>query len=186
MKNLDRKPLCWIVKFYQINNSIHLLSHDFLRNRLAIFRKLIVILLSFLSVHAAAQVYKCTSNGKIIYQQSPCAGSKNGGELNIVVPLITGNSASSNLDELRNNYLQARKKADDLIAKHCSGKSIQTPSIGMSEADLMCLVRYRNPEKVNITTTGLGESKQYIYRDHNRATYIYFQGGKLTAIQGEQ
>ena len=165
------------------------------------------LLLTGVTVCTAAQtMYRCGST----YSQTPCGAEQKKIEMKTDDPCeLEGNKYSSTcimrpskpyssqpsnsnssyspeLEKLRKNYLQAKKEADEAITRHCAGKSILGPIIGMSEADLSCIEKYRQPEKVNTTTTAAGESKQYIFRDHGRATYLYFRAGTLTSIQAEQ
>ena len=141
-----------------------------------------------LPVGVSAQVNKCTIDGKVVYQQEACGkGGSSGSELKMVIPSTDQSYPSTyGLEKLQRNYDKAKKEHDALVVKHCAGMAIESPSIGMSEADLQCIAKYRSPEKVNVTTTEAGESKQYIYKDHSRTTYLYFRSGKLTSIQAEQ
>lgn len=135
-----------------------------------------------------SQINKCDVGGKIIYQQEPCARTGGtGGELKVVIP--SGGSEyfnSPELERLRQDHLKAQRELDLAIANHCAEKKFDKPIVGMSESDLSCIKRYRKPEKINVTTTALGESKQFVFRDHGRSSYLYFKNGKLETIQGEQ
>jgi hypothetical protein len=137
---------------------------------------------------AHAQIHKCTVAGKTVYQQEPCGkNGSTGNELKVVVPSTTeGSSLSPELDRLRDDYPKAQKELDEAIAKHCADKKFDAPELGMSEADLKCIKRFRQPEKVNVTTTALGETKQYVFRERSRTTYIYFRNGKLETLQSPQ
>ena len=148
----------------------------------------IAAVIALFSISIGAQVNKCEISGKTVYQQEPCGRiGGTGGELKMVIPSTeAGYNLPPDIERLRQNYLNAQRKQDTLIAKHCSGKKLYEPVIGMSEDDLKCFKRFREPEKVNITTTGSGESKQYVFRDHGRATYLYFKNGILETMQGEQ
>lgn len=141
-----------------------------------------------ISAGAEAQINKCNANGKIVYQQEACGREgSTGSEIKVVVPSTGGNTAySAELERLRNDYDKAQRDFDAAIAKHCAGKKLDTPQIGMSEADLKCIKQFREPEKVNVTTTAAGESKQYVFRERHRTTYIYFRGGVLSTIQSQE
>ena len=134
------------------------------------------------------QINKCDVGGKTIYQQEPCARTGGtGGELKVVIP--SGGSDyfnSPELERLRQDHLKAQRELDIAIANHCVDKKFDKPIIGMSEADLACIKRYRRPEKINVTTTATGESKQFVFRDHGRSIYLYFNNGRLETVQGEQ
>lgn len=55
----------------------------------------------------------------------------------------------------------------------------QGVSIGMSKEDVYAS-SWGRPEKVNTTTTKYGTREQWVYGPGN---YLYFENGKLTAIQ---
>lgn len=152
----------------------------------------------FASCGALAQVNKCTVNGRVVYQQESCPSGAGAAELRVETPPTAPRAAGPgganptqlghadpHLEELRQNMLRARKEEDEAIGRHCTGKAIAAPIIGMSEADLMCIPKFRSPAKVNVTTTAGGNSKQYIYKVRDRTSYIYFVNGRLTATQGE-
>ena len=86
----------------------------------------------------------------------------------------SGYSESPELRKLRINMENAKKERDRLVANYCVGKKLDGLIVGMSEADLSCIPKYRDPDKVNITTTAGEVSKQFVFRDHGRTTYAYF------------
>lgn len=140
---------------------------------------------------AASQVNRCVIDGKTTYQEKPCEKGA-GAEVKIYTPSTTNFTPSpeierltKNVDRLSKNMLDAQKVYSDLVAKHCAGKSIDTPVIGQTQDDFACIARYRHPESINRTIGPGGESQQRVYRDHGRTTYIYFTKGVLTAMQGE-
>ena len=53
--------------------------------------------------------------------------------------------------------------------------------IGMSED--MARLAWGSPSSVNTTTTAHGTAKQYVYDCEYTYNYLYFENGKLTAIQ---
>lgn len=162
-------------------------------------KTVLTLSLALLSLGAAAQVNKCTVNGKVQYQQEPCPAGAGSASVHVETPPAAPRLPSARggiegvdkphsdprLEQLRQNMLQARRDQDEAIARHCDGKSISTPTIGMSEADLFCIPKYRNPATVNVTATAAGQSKQYVYRVRDRSSYIYFINGRLSAMQGE-
>lgn len=135
-----------------------------------------------------AQVNKCTVDGKTIYQQEPCgkAGSV-GGAVKMVVPRMSESGEfSGRLEDLREQnerLVKMRQDYEDILDKRCAGKKFSGPVVGMTEADMQCMPSFRFPEKVNVTKTVEGSSKQYIFRTSYSATYIYVRDGVITTIQ---
>ena len=150
-------------------------------------RLAMILSAAFVTV-AHGQINKCNVGGKIVYQQESCGkGGSTGEEIKVVVPSTTdGFAASPDLDRLRDDYLKAKRVLDETTAKYCADKKFDIPAFGMSEADLRCIKRYRQPDKINVTTTALDERKQYIFRDQEAVTYIYFRNGRLETIQTHQ
>lgn len=159
-----------------------------MRLAVPIFRFLAILASAALVPSAQAQINKCMVGGKTIYQQEPCGKDGSvGSELKVAAPSTAeGFSLSPELKSLRDDYIKAQKELDEAIAKHCADKKFDAPEFGMSEADLQCIKRFRKPEKINVTTTAHGETKQYVFRERGRTTYVYFRNGKLETVQSQQ
>lgn len=52
--------------------------------------------------------------------------------------------------------------------------------IGMTESEVKELYSWGIPDHVNTTTTNNGQSQQWVYKGNR---FLYFSGGKVTAIQ---
>ena len=78
------------------------------------------------------------------------------------------------------------KAADDARAKVCPGSAPFGVKAGMKPTDVMfCLdaIDGGRPDRINTTTTALGQQEQWIYRISDKNMYIYFTNGVVTAIQ---
>ena len=158
-----------------------------------------LVLVAYAGAGGAQTMYKCGST----YSQTPCGAEQKQitvraadpceAEANKYSTACLMRPASSDgryvespdLRKLREDFLKARKDRDELVAKHCAGKGISELKMGMSRLDSMCIEKYKNAEKTNTTTTASGTSTQYVFRDHGRATYLYFTNERLITVQGE-
>lgn len=144
---------------------------------------LVLALVVGVSVPTFAQtMYRCGNS----FSQVPCGPEAK----TVPVPAPAMDTKNGYLDspelrKLRQNMEAAQKNFDQVVANHCDGKKFDGLAIGMSEADMYCIPKYRNPAKVNTTVSAGGESKQFVFRDHGRPTYVYFTNGTLSTIQSE-
>lgn len=167
------------------------------RSNKDLMRKNIWILLFAMAYgsHVLAQVHKCTVNGKIVYQQPVCDPTNGGTGAEVMIrntkssdagslsELLYPESERKKLDALAKNVRDAQIEVDRLTMEHCKDKSFTDPALGMDEADLRCIKRFRNPVKINVTEVVGIKSKQYVFTDHDRTAYIYFKNGVLSSMQ---
>ena len=73
----------------------------------------------------------------------------------------------------------AREK--EMISKYgkVNGKLIANYEVKIGFTKQMCIDAWGEPKHINTTTTKFGQSEQWVYSD----SYLYFDNGKLTAIQ---
>ena len=136
-------------------------------------------------IGAAGQtMYRCGNT----FSQQPCGPDAKSTPVPVPAMGIIGSGyvESPELRKLRIDMENARKDLDRAVAHHCAGKKIDALTVGMSEADMSCIQKYREPNKVNVTTSAGEVSKQFVFKDHGRTTYVYFTNGKLKTIQNEQ
>lgn len=123
-----------------------------------------------LAASPAWAVNKCTGpDGKVGYQDAPCAKDARASTITAPAPL----SGATSLDDRIN-----------LAAKKCGvAKLPEYPEIGWSEERfLSCSVAaLYGGIKINSTETALGVSKQYVLSNYK--AYVYVRGGKVVAIQ---
>lgn len=161
---------------------------------------------------AQNQVYKCTVNGAVVYQQEKCnlPGTTSSRPIAISPRADDPSSPSSQsrhedfqkrireiVEKSREESAAAsediRRKAADvkikqaeydrLINSHCAGKTPREPEVGMMLPDVQCNPNYRNASAINTTQNGRSTLTQYVYRSAGRTTYLYFTDGKLASIQ---
>ncbi len=145
------------------------------RWRKVLFMALAICVLAFLVVLKEAwAVNKCTGpDGKVVYQQTECAGT---GKAQALV-LVPNSSATDH---------EARQAEKLRKARKICGVNVLPlmPEIGWSEdMFLQCslLGLDNRPDAVNATETAGGETKQYVFRSWG--VYIYTRNGLLTTIQ---
>lgn len=114
---------------------------------------------------AHGQAYKCTVDGKMVYQQSPCDG---GIKLNVPNPLDAG-SLQGQLAALKARAIAQRRVF-----------------VGMTEVEL--LRSWGAPDKKNISIRARGTSEQWIYRGGHVGLdqYVYLDDGRVSGIQGAE
>ena len=87
------------------------------------------------------------------------------------------NSENDELKNIYSQYLAEQKTAKK--AKEKEKKKSQGVYIGMTKQQVLDSM-WGDPTKINKTTTKYGISEQWVYPNNN---YLYFENGKLTAIQ---
>ena len=138
---------------------------------------------ALLAAAPAWAINKCKgADGKVSFQDAPCTGQ---GE-KIEVRPASGDGKSdfqrrldANVDEIK----KAGKAVNDL----CNARGVKTLTIGMLKDDALCVPGWRFPDNTNTTSTAGGVREQVIYGGYGRfdskPKYLYFENGKLTAIQ---
>lgn len=90
---------------------------------------------------------------------------------------FVNNSDDEELKKIFNQYTDTRKNIE--LEKEKEKKKSQGVTIGMTKQQVLDSM-WGEPEKINTTTTKYGVSEQWVYPNGN---YLYFENGKLTAIQ---
>lgn len=126
-------------------------------------------LLFVASIPAFAQPYRCTVDGKVIYQQARCP---NGVSVD-TSGAGTANTASPGAIQANREVAQYKRKqrVDDAIA---NGQVF----IGMTAAEVQ--QSWGNPTAINRTRTANSTSDQWVY---GSGAYAYLTDGVVTAIQ---
>ena len=120
-----------------------------------------------------ADIFKCTSdNGKIVYQDTPCAGQKG---------IVVDNSQSRKIHQLE----EENKKIAEKSSKELDRTLKKGLTIGMTKNEVITSPIWGYPYKGNRTTTGYGTREQWIYKTviENDYIYLYFENDLLTSIQ---
>ena len=121
----------------------------------------LAVLAALCAQTAESQGYKCTVDGKVVYQQAQCEG---GTKLDI--PPAPVQSAR-----------------DARIALAIATRKVL---IGMTEAEVVRA--WGQPDRKNVSIRSTGRSEQWIYRGGRSSNdqYLYLVGGILTSAQGPQ
>lgn len=130
--------------------------------RSIVFALLMVLFLTFSSISAHAEVYKCNVEGKTIYQQSPCGNKE--GKLNLPPSPHERdykNIARTNADVA--HYKRIKGVEDAMY----DGRVIP----GMTEDQV--LRSLGKPKKINNN----GGHIQWVYEKPGNDTYVYFKDG---------
>lgn len=126
---------------------------------------------------AQAEAFRCTVDGKIVYQQAPCEG---GAKVNLSG---AGEAApdSPAAQQWRRDVAQMRRK--DAVDGAVSRRAI---AIGMTGDEVVR--SWGRPHKINVTVTASGRSEQWIYRRGRIGLnqYVYVDDGTVTSVQTPQ
>lgn len=119
------------------------------------------VLIVFFATPASAQAYKCVSpEGKVSFQEQPCAASEKGQELKIKRP----------------TPLSAEEQR--LIRATATGSVTR----GMTASQVRS--SWGSPTKINESVGSYGSHEQWIYdRGNYRSQYVYLQNGIVTSFQ---
>ncbi len=154
-------------------------------------RQLLTLACLALPLACSAQAYKCTVDGKTVFQQMPCAGSGSTvkGELlkkEIAVKHQRDAELEAQIDAVKNTLARDKelkdaeekrlqKEAADRVAKveqmarvkaHraklCPGGSIE-PRVGLTSDQILECVGYPLPKQVNKSVYAWGTTEQWVY-----------------------
>lgn len=142
-----------------------------------------VLLSAVLMAAPAWAVNKCTgADGKISFQEAPCAGR---GE-KIEVRPASGDGRSDWQRQIDDTTTEI-KKGYQAVADNCNARGVKALAIGMPKNDALCVPGWRFPKSTNTTSTAAGVREQVVFggfdRFDSKPKYLYFENGKLTAIQ---
>lgn len=107
----------------------------------------------------AADVYRCETNGKVSYRDKPCGSDASASVVRIEPPPPTSTAP----DEI------ARAAANN-------GRVVAGQTAAQVE---MVLGR---PESRNIDSGTRGYTEQWVYRQGDDSTYVYFRDGKVSSV----
>jgi hypothetical protein len=143
---------------------------------------------------ASAQVYKCTVNGSLSFQDRPCTQGKqqqvtikrsSGGDVSaptrrVSSPFVTTPSASGRDDD---KYKRARKEAVSQAKEHILqdtfDKMARRNKVGIGMTEKQAERAWGRPTKINRSSHG---ADQWVYQREGAAgQYLYFKNGLLTA-----
>ena len=125
---------------------------------------LLVVGVSFISQFASAQVYQCKVGGSLLFQDKPCAGSK---------------EQQKQIREKQDAYKNAQERREREETERAARKE---PKIGMTKTEAY-KSSWGYPDKENVTTSVNGTSEQWVYRRGSNSKYLYFKNDILTTIQ---
>lgn len=127
-------------------------------------------------------VNKCVDGqGKVSYQNEPCAGKGETVTLHNTGPAPDRPTDYSARNEQVEKLHQSMLAAIRSRAEACGPKVDLAPAVGMSEYDFLCTgIGIHAVRKINRTTTASGVRKQYVIRDGG---YVYTENGVVTAVQ---
>ena len=136
---------------------------------------LVLGLIPLISAHA--QSYKCTVDGKVIYQQAKCNG---GTSVNTSGAGVANPSSPAALQMQREiNALRRRELVEAAVLE---GNIF----IGMTAHEVV--QSWGNPAKINKTISSTGAREQWIYRRGKIGydQYVYVENGMVATIQTAQ
>lgn len=126
------------------------------------------------SMHSLAQPYKCTVDGKTVYQQTRCEGGSQVNTSGAGAADPTSSAAQQTQREIA--AMKRKQQVDEAVLQ---GKVF----IGMTGAEVMR--SWGRPSKINRTLTVGRASEQWIYRRGKvgEDQYVYLDDGVVTTIQ---
>lgn len=129
-------------------------------------KKLIIAFsLILFSATSNAEVFQCKVNGSLVFQDKPCAGSK---------------EQQTQIREKQNAYKTAKYEKEKREADWASRKE---PKLGMTTSQAEKST-WGYPDKTNRTTGVYGVKEQWVYQVRpGLSKYLYFDNGILTTIQ---
>lgn len=147
-------------------------------------RRLIAALL-LAAANASAQVYKCPdASGRTVIQQMPCMGGTA-----LDVKSANGDGLSGSDRALADFKKASAERIARLkkINRDCDARGVTALVIGMPAEDALCVPGWRFPDKFNNTSTATLFKQQVVFGGFGKfddpPKYLYFENGKLTAIQ---
>lgn len=126
---------------------------------------------------AQAQPYKCTVDGKTVYQQARCEG---GSSVNI--------SGAGKGDPSSPAATQVRREVAAMRRKEAVENAVRAGEvfIGMTADEVV--MSWGRPSKINSSVSGGGRNEQWIYRRERIGydQYVYLDNGVVRSMQSSQ
>jgi hypothetical protein len=123
---------------------------------------------------AQAQTFRCTVQGKTVYQQTPCAGGT-----------TVNTSGAGRADPTSPQATEARAMVQSLQRRDLVDQAVRSGQllIGMTSEEV--LRSWGQPTVVNRTVTANSVSEQWVYRAEKsvNANYAYIENGFLRSVQ---
>lgn len=109
-------------------------------------------------------INKCTApDGKVSYQEAPCATAQGAAELKVQPGPATG----------------------DQDASFANSIAVGKIMVGMTAAHVRRA--WGEPTKINVTLSASGRTEQWVYRGRNyRDDYVYLDNGVVRSVQGTE
>ena len=138
---------------------------------------LFVGLLALVHNDLHAQAYKCTVDGKTVYQQARCDG---GSPVNV--------SGAGKADPSSPAATQVQRDIAAMKRKELVERAIREGKIFVGMTADEVILSWGRPNKINSSISGRGRKEQWIYR---RGTigddqYVYVDNGVVTSMQSPQ
>jgi len=135
-----------------------------------------------LAAAPAWAINKCKGpDGKMHYQDTPCAAEHSGGEVDIKPATGHADPETANQVKARAQVQQAKSDREDAVNK---GIATGEPVIGMTEEELQRALGA--PSKVNAANYSGTRKDQLIYYKNNGTWYVYTKNGVVESIQFSQ
>jgi hypothetical protein len=133
--------------------------------------------LVFLTQGVQAQPYKCTVEGKTVYQQARCEG---GSSVNV--------SGAGKADSTSPAATQVQRDIAAMKRKELVETAIRDGKIFIGMTADEVILSWGRPSKVNTTISGRGRNEQWIYRRGKVGDdqYVYVDNGVVTSMQSPQ
>lgn len=127
---------------------------------------------------AIAQAFKCTVDGKLVYQGTPC--STTGEQVNL--------SGAGKSDITSSSATYWKKESARLDRKEKVESAIQNRNVFVGMTAEETLQSWGKPTKINHTLSGTGTSEQWVYRreDGIEGQYVYLTNGVVKSIQSQK
>ena len=124
-----------------------------------------------------AQPYKCTVEGKTVYQQARCEG---GSSVNV--------SGAGKADPNSPAATQVQREIAAMKRKELVDSAIQEGKIFIGMTADEVILSWGRPTKINASISGRGRSEQWIYRRGKIGDdqYVYVDNGVVTNMQSPQ
>jgi hypothetical protein len=138
---------------------------------------LFIALFALLHQGVQAQPYKCTVEGKTVYQQARCEG---GSSVNV--------SGAGKADPTSPATAQLQREIAAIKRKELVEDAIHAGKIFVGMTADEVILSWGRPSKINATISGRGRSEQWIYRRGRIGDdqYVYVDNGVVTSMQSPQ
>lgn len=134
--------------------------------------------IALLCMPAAAEVFKCTVNGKVVYADSPCGNQAKSIKMDDAPALPTASQSAAAAAQKFD-----ASKVDQRLAIRAAIASSE-PLVGMTREELDMAMG--KADRVNSSDYGRGQEDQIIYYRPKRTFYVYIKARIVTTIQSTE